>query len=492
MVTPQSRGVNSEKAARLESEERLVLNGIDGVTGQYLIPPMTLREATELARATPPPEKHQAPLRRAAKRMEAGAFATPFGTDENDLSQAGWAVVFTPETPPAVRKALQPLLKQRRKDAGRLFKELEYRPQETREQFLNRYGASGSSVDPEKVPLFLLLVGGPNTIPYDVEFLLNVDYAVGRVAFDQNSDYALYADAVVSYETSKKLPTVRDVVYWGTEHDADEATKLSAQCLIAPLFKGLPKVGAIQAKPAMTQRLNYRSKCFRGADATKANLLEAMHAKKRPSMIFTASHGMGFPKGHAQQLSSQGALLCQDWPGFGSIKPAHYLAAADIEKGTDLSGMVAFLFACYGAGTPQHDPFLKNPGAGPLQVAKSPFASSLAQRLLASGVLSVIGHVERAWTYSIKPSSVGPQLQPFNNLLGRILSGECVGNATVDFSQRYALESVNILRRLDPSLPAAKLPADPELVISWIKRNDAQNYVVLGDPATRLRSDDLK
>ena len=45
---------------------------------------------------------------------------------------------------------------------------------------------------------------------------------------------------------------------------------------------------------------------------------------------------------------------------------------------------------------------------------------------------------------------------------------------------------------LDPSLPEAKLPIDPELVSAWIERNDAQNYVVLGDPAVRLRTDDLQ
>jgi hypothetical protein len=229
--------------------------------------------------------------------------------------------------------------------------------------------------------------------------------------------------------------------------------------------------------------------------ATKANLLEVLHARGKapPALLFTASHGMGgWPKGDARQRPAQGALLCQDWPGFGLMKPEHYLTAAEIEPDARLGGVVAFLFACYGLGTPRYDPFLKKPAGGPVEVADAPFVSALAQRLLAGGALAVIGHVERAWSYSIKPKGIGPQLQPFSNFMGRVLSGERVGNGPLDFHQRYATYSVNLLQLLDPSLPAARLPTDPQLVQAWIERNDAQNYVVLGDPAVRLRIDLLK
>jgi hypothetical protein len=32
-------------------------------------------------------------------------------------------------------------------------------------------------------------------------------------------------------------------------------------------------------------------------------------------------------------------------------------------------------------------------------------------------------------------------------------------------------------------------PSDRDLVTWWLQRNDAQNYVLLGDPAARIRND---
>ena len=34
--------------------------------------------------------------------------------------------------------------------------------------------------------------------------------------------------------------------------------------------------------------------------------------------------------------------------------------------------------------------------------------------------------------------------------------------------------------------------SDRDLVTSWLERNDAQNYVLLGDPAVRIRKDALR
>jgi hypothetical protein len=481
----------SDLGASGGSEERIVLNGISGVTGEYLMPPLTLAEAAAAARGTPPPVE-----KKKAFEESTGRFSfVPLGTDENDLEQAGWGVVFTPSTSAAVREGLKPLLELRRTQAKGLYKELEYRPGESAEAFLARYDASIIDVDPDKAPLYLMFVGGPEAIPFEVQFLLDIGYSVGRVAFDREGDYGHYAQAVKAYETAAKVANAREVVYWGTRHDADAATQLSADSLVGPLFNGVPATDGSAERKAIAKTMQFTSRCLLGDDATKANLLEALHprGKAAPSLLFTASHGMGgWPKGDPKERTVNGALLCQDWPGFGRIKPEHYLTAAEIEPNARFDGVVAFVFACYGAGTPQYDPFLKKAEGGPVEVAAAPFVSALGQRLLAGGALAVVGHVERAWAFSIKPSKLSAKIDPFRNFIGRALSGDRVGKGPFDFSQRYAAYSAALLRLLDPSLPEARKPTDRELAVNWIERNDAQNYIILGDPAVRLRVDDLK
>jgi hypothetical protein len=478
------------------SDPGIVLNGINALTGEYLVQPMTLGEAAIRARGTPPPAEQVKWLRWLVQRLSGRFFGLPMDVEPTDLAQSGWAVVFTPDTPQAVRQALQPLIDLRgRQVPPDRHKVLEYKPGETREAWLAKYGAHGADVLPTRIPYYLMLVGSPEVIPFEFQFLLDIDYAVGRVAFDRPEDYGRYAEAVVAYETAAVAANSKEVVYWATQHDEDPATQLSADSLVRPLSEGLPAAGGDPAQLAIAARMKYRTRCLLGEEATRANLLEVLHSRQQPppAMLFTASHGMGgWPKGDARQRPTSGALLCQDWPGFGRIKPEHYLTANDVEADARLQGLVAFVFACYGAGTPRYDPFLLDRAGGPVEIAEAPFVAALAQRMLAGGALAVIGHVERAWAYSIQPQGVGAQLQPFRNLIGRVLAGDPIGHTTIDFSQRYATYSTELLSKLDSSLPAARLPTDAELVRAWIVRNDAQNYLVLGDPAVRLRVGELR
>ena len=371
------------------SDQRIVLNGINALTGEYLAPPMTLAQAAARARGTPPPAEQESWLRRLARCMSGRFYGLPMEIEATDLAQAGWAVVFTPDTPSVVRQALQPLIELRgRHVPPDRFKVLEYKPGETRETWLAKYGAHGSDVEPTRVPYYLLLVGGPESIPFEFQFLLDIDYAAGRLAFDRPEDYGRYAQAVAAYETEAAPPNAREVVYWGTRHDDDLATELSAGSLVRPLFEGVPASAADPARPAIAGKMKFRSRCFLGEEATKSNLLEVLHSRKQPgpAMLFTASHGMGgWPKGDPRQRPASGALLCQDWPGFGRLKPEHYVTGGEVEADARLQGLVAFVFACYGAGTPQYDPFLEDPAGGPLEVAGAAVRGGAAQRLLAGG-----------------------------------------------------------------------------------------------------------
>jgi transposase-like protein len=98
--------------------------------------------------------------------------------------------------------------------------------------------------------------------------------------------------------------------------------------------------------------------CLYALQATIPQLTRSsLHAARPPAMLFTASHGMAVPSGRPNQIANQGALLCQDWAGFGSVRAEHFLAASDVADDANVNGLVALLFACFGNGTPDADQF---------------------------------------------------------------------------------------------------------------------------------------
>ena len=103
----------------------------------------------------------------------------------------------------------------------------------------------------------------------------------------------------------------------------------------------------------------------------------------------------------------------------------------------------------------------------------------------------MIGHVERAWTWSIVGPSRRAQRLPFANTLGGLLAGMPAGHALRDVRQRFAALSVGLAEMLEQKGFGKKIE-DSEIAETWVARNDARNYAVLGDPAVRLRMDDTE
>jgi hypothetical protein len=419
------------------------------------------------------------------------------GVDLDRLDQAGWGIIFHEDAPESVRAALEPLIAHRRQQAGSRFKILEYRKGELVRDWYRRHGVWAGNVDPELVPYYLLLVGAPTEIPFEFQYLLGIEYAVGRLAFQQAEGYACYARSVVAYEEAAATGTTREIVFWSTRHPGDVATNLSASLLINPLAYGTNTVGGALKQPLHVE-IGYGQRVYEAADATKGALLGILEADRPPTLLFTASHGMTYKSGQPKQLAEQGGLLCQNWPGYGAVRAEHYLVATDVSESANVHGMVAFLFACFGAGTPARDQFLRDFTA-PNQVpalAPQPFVSALPQRLLShprGGALAVIGHVDRAFGFSIRPpKATATQILPFRNSLGFILGGTRVGLALMmQFGQRFATLSAQLLSSVSPTAPEDMKLSDVDLVLCWMERNDAQNYVLLGDPAVRIRAEML-
>ena len=282
--------------------QTVVFNGVNGATGQYLLDvPADEIVASALGTRLDPIERD-----RRDARLESAqpSFAPIYGVDTADLSQTGWGVVFPAKGDDrTTRQALAKLLNHRQEQAAagkqtrfRIFAGADgYRPGDRAYDFLTRHNADPfGPADPDIVPFYLLLAGDADQIPFSFQYELDVQYAVGRLAFGSPGGYETYAESIVAAETG--APTPRTAAFFGVQNPGDAATELSATSLVGPLAE---KLGSQHPdwKPGLETVI--------GARATKASLGSLLARSEPPTFVFTASHGMGFPKDHPAQRTDR-------------------------------------------------------------------------------------------------------------------------------------------------------------------------------------------
>ena len=480
-------------AAKQQStpDDLLFFNGLDLTSGDYLLPPMAPADVSRWARGERFDPQHLSELKWRYSQATEGHYGVKEGVDPKKLEETGWGVIFACDADPAIREALSELLTHRQKQATqkkeKRYKEYSgpdgYQPDESKTDFLGRHGAGPGAVDPDNVPYYLLIVSDPETIPFSFQYQLDVQYGVGRIHFDTLDEYAHYAHSVVAAETNS-APLPRRAVFFATANPDDRATNMSCQQLAVPL-----------AELMKTSEPNWQIETVLGDDARKARLNQLLSGGDSPALLFTASHGGGFPNGHPLQLKNQGCLICQDWPGpkqwQETMPPDFYFAGDDIADSASIPGMITFHFACFGAGTPRLADYIQAGASQPEELAPRAFISHLPQRLLGhpnGGALAAIGHVERAWSYSFKWAQAGTQLATFQSTLARLMEGHPVGSATEFFNGRYAELASDLTAYLN-AIQLGKVLDDRKLSGMWTSNNDARSYSVIGDPAVRLKFD---
>ncbi|MEM7349528.1 MAG: hypothetical protein AAF657_01895 [Acidobacteriota bacterium] len=465
-----------------ETAPAIRLSGVDAATGQALLPAVALAAVAERVRNEVQDRLLLEWLRRVHRSHSQPSLGPAIGIDAADVAWAGWALVLPAVEAADLRSALEPLIAHRRR-SGAVVKVLQVHADEDWREWLARHEVAVSEpVEPEKLPYYLLIAGSPERISFAFQQALATQYAVGRVCFEDPSSYRRYADSVVAAETAPVPPTSRRAIVFAPRQVGDSIRRSTGDLVAELLAEGST---AREVEPVR----------LLGAEATRARLIESLKTEEgsrrsAPALWLAASHSLGWQPGHPEQLASQGALVCQDWPFEGAVEAHQVFAARDVPRDAALHGSIVLLAAPFSAGTPERDELLQSAEDHAPRLAERPFVASLPQRLLdhpGGGVLAVVGLVDRSWGAAVAPSVTAQRWQPLRLTVDALLGGQPVGHAVGELHRRHAALASELAelrrqmrfgRRIDPR----------RIADLWFERNAVRGYVVLGDPAVRRRS----
>ncbi len=435
-----------------------------------------------------------------AKGAPAKDYAVSYKVkDPTNLKQAGWCVVFASDEVPEVEAALAPLLKWRQEQVGnddlfQIFKgKTGVKPGQPAMSWASVQGVSlNAPADPTKgVPYYLLIVGSPEKISFEFQQEFDLQWAVGRLYFDNVQDYAAYAEKVVAYEKGQAPAQSRRAALWMPRNPLDLSTPMLAGTLVPDFLGTAPKSQPLGAGQS------FQTTGFIGdGQATKDKLSDILRGNIEggaPSLLFTGSHGSEWPIDDPDiQRARQGSIVTQSWVKGRPLQPGDYFTAEDVPSDAKVHGLMYFMFACFGGGCPSLDSYFFDEQGARIKLTPAPFVAALPQKLLSLGTLAVIAHVDRSFSYAFMDVMDTPQEQLLRTPLEYLTMGQPVGMATDSLNQQWGSIAAVLGDKLGGNAPGPPQPQSPVVANLYIARDEARNYVVLGDPAVRLNVGAMK
>ena len=412
--------------------------------------------------------------------------ATRKTIDPGDPQAAGWTFLVNAEDPQldSIMEIVRPLADHRgMADSSR---PLTYRDEARDEWFDWLHDEYYSlALDGRRAPQYVLIVGGPGKIPFGFQSVLGTVANVGRVDFESLDDLSVYVEKLLRLDTAREPAVDREALFFAPDGGFHDPTYFSRRHMAEPLAAHV------------RDTLGVTTHAIVGEDATKEVLLSAL-ASRRPALIYTASHGLGaIDDSFDKQRRMNGAICCQS---EGGLTADSLFGADDVVYGEPfLEGSVFFQFACFSYGTPAESDYAHWIGGIRKRYTEQDFVAALPKRLLAHprGPIAYVGHLDTAFLHAFTDAEAphildrwNNRVAPFVNAVDQLLALQPSGLAMQDMSVRYSVCNALITSVSDRQrrgrfkwTPEAKA----QFLDRWITRGDAQNYMVFGDPAARLR-----
>jgi hypothetical protein len=416
----------------------------------------------------------------------ADAFAADPGSDPASLCAQGWGVV-VPVGPrgTALEALIKPLIDYRTNEQRAKYKF--YRVAVGQDRLAAAEWVRGVfESDPEQSrPRYVLILGNPSEVSLELQLALAPLAAVGRLAFDDDVHYTAYANKAVAAE-SRSRKQIRSSLFLCD--DGSGANNIAKHQLFEPCRTSLAELARERGFRLSTQAT---------AALGKAQLLDTARAA---DFLFTISHGAGGDMSHADRKRVQGALLSA---------PGELLTGDDVSTGPFIPDGIWMLFACYGAGTPQTSSYRawiddlyqfkalsdrdrRIIDKGQLAAGEEAFIAELPKRALANpeGPLAVIGHIDLAWSYGFTYEGQS-RFSRFFGMVKVLMQQHLAGFAMEQIVKNCVIASDQLaqmyLQRREHERGLVP-PVNPSLLArTWMLRQDLRNFVLLGDPAVRLR-----
>lgn len=419
------------------------------------------------------------------------------GAAGNDLEQQGWGVLAPHgERGDAMLAAIAPLIAHRAAQQDRPVRIYRVPPRMSASEAA-RWRKQVFNIDePEDIPYYQLLLGDLDECSMELQQVQAQGGCVGRLAFTTLAEYEAYAAKVLRWELAPPLPGPAPALFH-TVHDGSAATSLGHRSLVAPVLSLAQDARARGRFPAELHELGDLG------DPSPDDLLP--HVDAPGGLLFSLSHGDGAPRqgwrSDDDRRRGQGAM---SFGRNGSLR------ASDVASRPFLPGGVWFMFACYGAGTPDRSRFhhwlnhLAALGkfrgsvdavlAGLPKQGERPFIADLPRSLLASpdGPLAFIGHLDLAWSYAFMEMEDSKAKRPakFYNVLRSLVRGDRAGIAARELTRFYSDandELAELYDAAEATRSAGQTSApDPRVGHLWMLRQDLAGYILLGDPAAQL------
>jgi hypothetical protein len=402
--------------------------------------------------------------------------------DPGDPRVAGWTYLVSRTDPlrDEYARVLQPLAVHRgMEDPG---SPLLYDGEPIDEWLTDRYFAL--ELEGKQVPQYVLIAGGPSEVPFRFQSVLDTVANVGRVELSPD-DLEQYVSKLIRLEDAPEPVVDREAILFATDGGMTDPTFFSREYMVKPIGEHIRQEIGLQTVELL------------GMQASKANLLDAL-STRHPALVYTASHGLGAtdePDEVQQRLN--GAICCQH---SGPLTLDHLFSADDVPLDRPfLEGAAFFEFACFGYGTPAESDYTHWLEDMPEKYTEADFVAALPKVLLAHprGPVAFIGHLDTAFLHAFTDQDDPyimdrwhARISPFVHAVNMLLGVQPSGLAMETMNQKYSVCNAMLTNAYDRQR-RGRLQWTPDLVRrfvdTWIIRGDAQNYMVFGDPAARLR-----